>query len=319
MAFDVECFAALKGGAKAWKEFRNRRPDSPPSLAGIDLSSEDTAGPFLWDADLERVKLLKDFDFENVRFDDSNLSKVKFVEANLKGASFKGCDLSDADLEDAKLFGSSWKGAKLTTTELDWKSFAPEATRRLPKAILKEEVDAENPKNTKDRAELYDDAEDGWRRLKNNWLEMGKYDDASEAAVREKRAERRADFYRKRWWRWCESYGYDTLCKYGESPRLIVLWGVGVIALYMFMYAWGGIKPDGSNDVWQLGFSNWSESWEGFWIFLYFSITAFTAAGFGDFVPYGPFSRMLAASESFIGLFLSALFVWTLSRKMSPR
>lgn len=319
MAFDVECFAALKGGAKAWKEFRNSRPDSPPSLAGIDLSSEDTAGPFLWEADLERVKLLKDFDFENVRFDDSNLSKVKFVEANLKGASFKGCDLSGADLEDAKLFGSSWKGAKLTTTELDWQSFVPEATRKLPKAILKEEVDAENPKNTKDRAELYDDAKDGWRRLKNNWLEMGKYDDASQAARREKRAERKAARCQKKGGLVFVSWLADLLCEYGENPSRILCWGVGIIFACPVVYSVQGIEEAKTKVLWQISFSCGSESLEGFWKFLYFSVTTFTAAGSGDFVPHGWLSQAVAALESIAGLVLSALFVWTLSRRMSPR
>lgn len=92
-----------------------------------------------------------------------------------------------------------------------------------------------------------------------------------------------------------------------------------MIALYMFLYSLCGIEADGSKDVWQLGLSNWSESLEGFWIFLYFSITAFTAAGPGDFLPHGLFSRMLYASEGMIGLFLSAMYVWVLGRRMSPR
>lgn len=205
---NVNHLAELKKGRYAWGKFRDEN-NEPPQLAGIDLSSGDRAGPFLWNPIQRRANLgcsneAKDgqrLNFENAKFDGSNLSNVNLAGAILTGASLKGCNLSGAILNGANLCRSSWTGTILTRAELEWASFEPDCK-------LKEEADAKLNNNEllekfkeeaaadmhcdELRAKLYDRAKDGWRRLKNNWLEMGKYDEASEAAMREKRAARKA-------------------------------------------------------------------------------------------------------------------------------
>jgi len=49
---------------------------------------------------------------------------------------------------------------------------------------------------------------------------------------------------------------------------------------------------------------------------LYFSVATFTTLGYGDMSPVG-ISRLIAASEAFLGAFILALFVVVFVKKMT--
>ena len=49
---------------------------------------------------------------------------------------------------------------------------------------------------------------------------------------------------------------------------------------------------------------------------IYFSVVSFTTLGYGDYHPVG-WSRVVGASEGFIGAFFMAMFVLTVGRKMN--
>lgn len=50
---------------------------------------------------------------------------------------------------------------------------------------------------------------------------------------------------------------------------------------------------------------------------LYFSIVTFATLGFGDVRPIGTLGRFIAASEGLVGAFLTAVFVFSLGRRVT--
>lgn len=114
---------------------------------------------------------------------------------------------------------------------------------------------------------------------------------------------------------------YDWLCDYGENPWEIVWHSVALIFYFSLWFGVLGVKSqDGS-----VFFSFFPvQTTRVFQVqplptLLYFSLTAFTAGAFGDLIPTNLESQLLAGSECLIGLFLTALFIWTLSRRVGAR
>jgi hypothetical protein len=50
---------------------------------------------------------------------------------------------------------------------------------------------------------------------------------------------------------------------------------------------------------------------------LYFSVVTFATLGLGDVHPAGDFGRFIAASEGLAGAFLTAVFVFSLGRRVT--
>jgi hypothetical protein len=94
-----------------------------------------------------------------------------------------------------------------------------------------------------------------------------------------------------------------ALCGYGEKPFRVVFSSSLIILAYS-LYYWlkGALYPS----------QNFSGS-------LYFSIVTFTTLGYGDIHPLRGITRFVASSEAFIGAFMIALFVWTLARRGAAR
>ena len=52
---------------------------------------------------------------------------------------------------------------------------------------------------------------------------------------------------------------------------------------------------------------------------LYSSAITFSTLGYGDIQPATPLTRFFASVEAFTGIFLTAMFIWTLGRKVAGR
>ena len=192
------------------------------NLLGANVSFSNLQG-----ANLEQANLLG----ANVSF--SNLQRTYLVFANLLGANVRGVDLQEADLayshlEKLDFFEArSLKGAQFYNAFLD--------DTRLKKELLGraigEELEGE-----------YDRAKEAYLALKNNFAEIGRYDDAAWAYRKERRMEKatkapwRARRYygnnlplltkiRTRWWtkraRWIkrDRRGYQILRTYSQLPH----------------------------------------------------------------------------------------------------
>lgn len=154
---------------------------------------------------------------------------------------------------------------------------------------------------------LFDRAEIVYRRLKRRYSELGSYDVAGhffyrEMEMKRKRAPWRRGFGLRLWLEVTRAS-----CGYGERPERAVAWAIGIVCgLAVFYYAVGGlvcglVYPD-------------------FWQCLYFSAVSFTALGYGPWLQASDFrgwAQGLGVSESFMGVFMMALFLVTFTRKMT--
>ncbi len=221
--------------------------------------------------------------------------------------------------------------------------------------------------------ELLDRARNGYLYLKNNYISLGRYDDASGCAVREKECEKKILYCDLRlqerslknhyhpvahseedpsWkslikkelgpglnlWKWLNSIwrytgkyreylGYKWNCQlsdYGESPFKILNVVVWTILLGTLLWGLAGFNElvqssllsNGGYGLVRFGHS-------GFWATLfksfYCSVISFTTIGFGDVHPVNGWGRAVAAGEAFAGIYLMAMFIWTLGRKVAGR
>ncbi len=105
------------------------------------------------------------------------------------------------------------------------------------------------------------------------------------------------------------NYLYDISCEYGENPRRILSWSISSIFIFSFVY-WltKEIIIEKKNLVIQI---NTQQSIE----YLNFSLQAFTSFFLpGNLAPEAPIIHFISSIESFIGAFLTALFVATIVR-----
>lgn len=103
-------------------------------------------------------------------------------------------------------------------------------------------------------------------------------------------------------------FASKILSSYGESPRRVLLWIIGIWLANAFIYYWIGIQPSspGSDVVYKdVGSS------------LYYSIVTFTTLGYGDFSPASGWGRFFSGLEAFSGLFFSSLLIVTVVRRFT--
>jgi len=102
--------------------------------------------------------------------------------------------------------------------------------------------------------------------------------------------------------------------RYGESPSRVVLVSLLTVFLYSLLYPLtSGIKHPSSGFI-----TYFSNQPLGSTILnsVYFSLTSFTTVGYGDFQPQSSISKLLAASESLLGVLLLALLIFVLGRSV---
>ena len=242
----------------------------------------------------------------------ASLQAVDFRGARLGNAEFKGADLTVAifrgelgylspahldntDFRGANLFLANFGGCHFYGTKLEG---AYIRGADIYEAHL-EEVDwgkyiiGEERK----KEELYF-AERVYRRLKLWYTNVGMYDMAGEFFFREMTVKRKA----LKWWpnplNRAISKLISMLCGYGERPSNVVISALVVVLGLATVYVYGGLD---------LPYS------------MYFSAVSFTALGYGSWAhtPPSNWVQGLGAFESFLGVFMMALFLITFTRKMT--
>lgn len=273
------------------------------NLIRANLSQSDLSGAHLFDSKLEGADLiganlansdLTHCDLRNADLTKASLANSRLWNADLRGANLTECNLSGADLWNAKLFNVKlWHTHFIESKFLTKRSFSHR--HFLDKAKVNE-------------AGLLS-AEESYRDLKRYFILNGMYNDASWASFREKTIERL--IFKKKWdLSYFPSLLMNVLCGYGEKPYRIILSAVSTILLFAFLYfSLNAVENSTARDY----VLKWSD-------YIYYSTITFTTVGYGDFIPR-PFSlfRLLAASEAFLGTFLTGLFIFTLARKYSAR
>jgi uncharacterized protein YjbI with pentapeptide repeats len=112
--------------------------------------------------------------------------------------------------------------------------------------------------------------------------------------------------------RWLTNGFLDLIAGYGERPQRTLALAVGVIASSALAYpAAGGLVT--TEEVVRYATHGPLAVLDG----LYFSVVTFATLGLGDVHPAGDIGRLIAASEGLIGAFLTAVFVFSLGRRVT--
>jgi ion channel/pentapeptide repeat protein len=259
-------------------------------------------------------------DLGRVRFEGLNLWSSRFVDTNLKGASFERCALGQCVFESAYLRGAHFRdcdlhaaafsrsnlgGARFERTALRFSTWT--ATDVSPQAFaggLHEENDGR-----------YALAAGVYHALRLNLSAAGDESGASWAAYRQCVMRRRDLRARRRYRRWLASYALDLLWGYGERPWRLMACALAFCALCAACYFFTGIRL---GDRCVAGGDALPAAEHAFEC-LYFSVVTFTTVGYGDVTPCGAASRALAALEAFAGVFAMGLFVTANVRKLDGR
>jgi len=261
-------------------------------LAGALLEAANLDEADLEEADLEAV------DFEGADLRGARLPAVSLPDANLRGAKLWEARLERADLyQVASADGAHWSGALLDHTRIKRES--------LGKAIG-DELDARREK----APWAYHEAKEAYLLLKNNFNQIGRYEDASWAYVKEQQMEKMAYHWEwrshgwKMWrawgsfWRWLRNWAYELATGYGERPWNPVIGGL--LAILAFA---GGFCA--------------TRAVANFWDALIYSLATFATFNLADTGPTGRGADVASSVEALLGIAVLALVVFTLGNKMS--
>ena len=273
-------------------------------LSRANLSQANLSGVHTFDAKLDGADLvgtdlsnceMTHCELENADLTKANLANSRLWNANLKGANLTESNLSGADLWNARLFSAKlWHTVFTGAKSLTRMSFSKGA------GLVKNHMVNE--------AGLLS-AEESYRDLKSYFLANGMYNDASWASFKEKTMERLI-MRKNKDLAYLPSLVMNILCGYGEKPYRIIFSALSTILLYALAYF-------SLNAVECSTLQNYSPRWSDY---VYYSTITFTTVGYGDFIPKPhDLFRLLAASEAFLGVFLTGLFIFTLARKYSAR
>ncbi len=273
-------------------------------FSGAHLSQADLSHSRLFDANFEGAHLLgaelSDSDLTHCNFRNADLTKANLSDARLWNALLENAVLSEASLFGADLWNSNLHNSRVWHTNFNnAKSLARRNFSQDPSLLWTSKI----------REDGLMSAKEAYRDLKLYFLTNGIYDDAGWAAFREKTIERFI-MKKNRDPRYIPSLVMGALCGYGEKPGRIILSAMLAILVYAFLYYF-------LNTVESPGLPQYTMNWADY---IYYSTVTFTTVGYGDFIPRSnAFFRLLAASEAFIGVFLTGLFIFTLARRYSAR
>ncbi|MDP2950295.1 MAG: pentapeptide repeat-containing protein [Chloroflexota bacterium] len=305
---------------------RHRPPHAGERLTRDDVLRliEEHGGPE--DLDLRQADLrqadLRDLDLHGARLpranlQEANLGGANVQEANLGGANLREANLCAANLQGANLGGANLQGASLVQADLQgavlfWADLQQADLRlaNLCRADLSwsklqganlEGANWGDYKLGEESAGDFGPAASAYRALKQRHTELGMYDIAGEFHYREMEARRKQARRERRLPYALTLNALRFLYGYGERPERVIGWAAAIVFGLALAY-------------WRLGMVA-----GGFLDALYYSAVSFPALGYGAWAPepQGWAGRFLGVGESFIGVFMMALFLVTFTRKMT--
>lgn len=268
------------------------------SLKGANLLRGHLQHADLSEADLSGANLMY------AEFQGSNLSYSNFRGADCTRANFSAADLTDAKFEFSELGGVVWGDARYLRWE-NVKMVANEKNRRWSAAWS------------------------AYLRLKNYFHQQGKYEDERKAYYREKvMSEREAlwDWLKgyqpplkglsklplmkriKPFSRWLGLWLFHITTGFGERVGFTVLWALGVIAFFGFLY-WGG----GAAGWFKFAFK--PEMIPSIFQYFYLSVVTFATLGFGDITPLNWQAQIPVIFEVIMGYVFLGLIITIIARR----
>jgi len=307
------------------------------NLEEADLSFASGVEVHLEEANLRRAKLTE-ANLQRAYLVDADLVRADLTSTNLQGARLTEADLTQAELkgsylQNALCVRANFHGADLTGTHLAG-AYLNGAQLTLATAFAADmagaHIEFANWEGGyilgDEKKRNFADAEATYRNFRRRYDELGMYDHAGEFFLREMTARRKALWWgpvgshslrenlrplrvrgllRALWPRhplaWAASMLMNLLSGYGERPFRVVTWvAIIVFGMALVYYLTASITPSTFLDA------------------VYFSAASFTSLGYGLWAGMAqPLARGLGAVESFLGLFLMALFLVTFVRRMA--
>lgn len=265
---------------------------------------------------------LKGANLENVNLVNREGSSYQLIYSDLSRANLHHAHLYQTDLSHCNLLKANLNAANLHFTDLsgcnllgaDFKASRLDEVRWGKELLQEQKAFSERKKGNEFRSKsLFHEAEEVARNIRRNCESQGLFDVAGRFFHRE------MVFRRNRYPRWSFdrhlSLLIDLISGYGEKPQRVILFSLGLIVLFSFVFMGFGIVDDhqiiaySASESISSNFLAWLDS-------LYYSVVTFTTLGYGDVTPYG-FSRFFAALEAFTGSFTMALFVVVFVKKMA--
>lgn len=280
-------------------------------LEGANLEHAHLEEASLTSANLEGTNLafarLEESALNHANLKGASLVGAELYKAGLSGANLEGADLVTANLKGAELSHAHLDGADLSGAQLERTFFSGTEFPRNTKMedvewgnyVLGEETEGDKAKAKEWQMVWLGIAEETYRRLKIWHTEHGLYDTAGKFYYREKEAERKAQSWKKphlKLWSWI----LRILCGYGEKPERVIISAAAIVfGLATAYFLWGSFSSSSFTDT------------------LYYSVTSFTALGYGQWAPQPTgWAKGVGAAEAVLGVSMLALFLVTFTRKM---
>jgi len=304
-----------------WKANLNGANLNGANLQGANLQLAGLEQVYLWFANLRQANLgaanlhgaaLSEANLQGARLYITDLQAADLYRANLQGADLEKAELNEAHLQEAQLQGATLSEADLHSAQLPGANLEEADLRgadlrriRLDGATVRganfDGVRWGDYVLADERAGNFHEAAATYRSLKQRHAEAGMYDVAGEFHYREMEARRKLARQERRF---LHALGLNLsrwLYGYGERPERVIGWAAAVVfGLAVVHWLFGTVAG-------------------GFLDALYYSAVSFPALGYGDWSPepQGWAGRFLGAGESFLGVFMMALFLVTFTRKMT--
>lgn len=312
--------AELRGAKLRWAQLRQASP-SHAQLQQADLSHADLREAALWEAQLDGA-ILHEADLQG-----AYLRRAQLQNVHLESAKIQRTDMYDV----ASLDGARWYGSLLDHTRIKGES--------LGKAIG-DELEAHKGKT----ADAYHRAKEAYLLLKNNFNQIGRYEDASWAYVKEQQMEKMAHYWewrsgvRSAWsslWGWRPFSGGRNLRQAGsELGSLLSSFLRAFASGSLWRWFWNrafefltghGERPlkavrAGVFVIVAFGGGFWAtRAIANFWDALVYSIATFATFNLGrpGLNPEGRGVEIASSLEAILGIGVLALVVFTVGNRMS--
>jgi uncharacterized protein YjbI with pentapeptide repeats len=340
---DVKIRIEENGGA--WGLDLSNEYMSDIDLSGMDLRGVNFSGATMYRANLSQA-FLERTNFQETRCWRANMSDTSLWSADLRLAELTECNLQRASLHNAKLQEASLYGANLHFADLHNTTLSETKFTRscLGKIILQENksdyhyflIQREKAlipfRGNRYRAEELErqserhwiDAENIYRNLKNNFDQIGLYDDASWAYKHERRmrkaaiSQQVAILWNERKYlstinastAWLSDWCVELLCDYGESIVRVILWLFAMTFIIgpVLIGLSGGLEWRGNNNIIYLSFSYlWQKMLYVYFQNILYMVDVLTTANFSELSPKNDLTRIISGVFAVLGVFLVGL------------
>jgi len=238
--------------------------------------------------------------------------------ADFRNSDLRGADFSAADVSHALFSGADLTGANFATARIDGVNLAE--AKAIDGIYLADAILVNSPIR-RDQLKLgmgetqekhYLRAKEAFLALRNNYLSLGRYLDASWAYVKERQMERLAvsPFAREkgsqtRIDKWLSNYIAGLSCGYGERPIMPIVWALIAIVTFSVLY----VQPGEIISTTQAPL--------GWLDYVQYSLAAFGTIGSPGMSPGNEWAKLFTSLEAVFGISMLALLMFTLGNRIS--